>query len=128
MHIHSLLQLLWLTCLTIATSRFEHQVEGLPQPNQRLHLPLKKRQTNNGGGGGSYPVTGVQNAGTPPRLEIRELQKNADMFNIFLLGLARFHATPQKDPLSYYSTSCKCLLTDAPKEKKKKKGVWINRY
>lgn len=111
MHIHSLLQLLWLTCLTIATSRFEHQVEELPQPDQQLHLPLKKRQTNNGGGGGggSYPVTGVQNAGTPPRLEIRELQKNADMFNIFLLGLARFHATPQKDPLSYYSTSCKCL-------------------
>jgi flagellar biosynthesis/type III secretory pathway M-ring protein FliF/YscJ len=52
----------------------------------------------------------VQNAGTPARLEIRELQKKPNMLNIFLLGLARFHATPQEEKNSYYQLCCKCII------------------
>lgn len=37
-----------------------------------------------------------------PRLEIRELEKNADQWNIYLLGLRRFQNADQRDKLSYY--------------------------
>lgn len=88
--------LLWLICLTGATSHYNHEIEEL-SPRKLPTLPKRQdvRSTH-------FPVTGVQNSGTPARLEIRQLQQRADLFNIFLLGLARFHATPQDDKLSYY--------------------------
>lgn len=111
MHIHSLMQhaalFPWLTCLTVATPLHEHQIHGLLQPDQQL--PQKKRQVNSG----SYLVTGVQDAGIAPRPEIRQLQKSSDMLNIFLLGLARFHATPQDDEHSYYQICGKYFLPKA---------------
>jgi len=40
-----------------------------------------------------------------PRLEIRELQKNEDQFNLYLLALESFMAKPKTDPRSYYQIS-----------------------
>jgi hypothetical protein len=52
-----------------------------------------------------YPVLGVRGLGVDgphPRLEIRELERNKDQLNVYLLGLQRLQNTPQSDPLSYY--------------------------
>ena len=75
-------------------------------PNGRSSGPssapeLAKRQM------GNYRVTGVQvapyaNVSLPSRLEIRELQKNADQWNLYLLGLERFQSTEQDEMLSWY--------------------------
>ena len=46
-------------------------------------------------------VRGAQ-GGLQPRLEIRNLAQNADQWNIFLLGLARFQAMEISETLSYY--------------------------
>ena len=39
------------------------------------------------------------------RLEIRELQKNADQWNLYLLGMERFKAKDKNDKLSYYAVA-----------------------
>ena len=52
-----------------------------------------------------YPVLGVRGYGlnnTAPRLEIRELQRNPDLFNLYLLGIQRWQNTSQDDKLSYF--------------------------
>ncbi|KAF2453655.1 hypothetical protein BDY21DRAFT_292685 [Lineolata rhizophorae] len=49
-----------------------------------------------------HPVTGRTGHGVHPRLEIRELAKDRDQFNLYLLGLQRFQAMDQNDMLSYY--------------------------
>jgi hypothetical protein len=52
-----------------------------------------------------YPVLGVRGLGvdtTQPRLEIRELERNRDQFNVYLLGLQRLQNISQDDSLSYY--------------------------
>ncbi|OSS44263.1 hypothetical protein B5807_11082 [Epicoccum nigrum] len=52
-----------------------------------------------------YPVLGVRGHGinnTAPRLEIRELQRNPDLFNLYLLGLQRWQNISQDDKLSYF--------------------------
>jgi tyrosinase len=38
----------------------------------------------------------------PLRLEIRELQQNADQWNLYLLGLDAFKKTDETSDLSYY--------------------------
>jgi tyrosinase len=40
--------------------------------------------------------------GQYPRLEIRELKKNADQWNLYLLAMERFQNKPKNDPMSYY--------------------------
>jgi tyrosinase len=35
-------------------------------------------------------------------MEIRDMQKNDDLFNLYLLGLNRFQQVPQDQMLSYY--------------------------
>lgn len=37
-----------------------------------------------------------------PRLEIRQLQQNADQWNLYLLGMERFQGKDKNDKLSYY--------------------------
>lgn len=54
---------------------------------------------------GIYPVLGVRGHGlnnTAPRLEIRELQRNPDLFNLYLLGLQRWQNASQDEKLSYF--------------------------
>lgn len=73
-----------------------HQIEELAPAAASA---IRKRQS------GSVPVTGITQFGVQPRLEIRELEKNADQWNIYLLGLARWQATDQRDKLSYYQVA-----------------------
>ncbi|KAF2196129.1 Di-copper centre-containing protein [Delitschia confertaspora ATCC 74209] len=49
-------------------------------------------------------ITGVTGT-VQPRLEIRDLKKNADQWNLFLLGMQRFMAKPKSDPLSFYQVT-----------------------
>ena len=58
------------------------------------HPDLAKRQS-----GGA--VTGAQ-GGTQPRLEIRQLEANADQWNLFMLAMQAFQNTDHSDPMSWY--------------------------
>ncbi|ORX97281.1 common central domain of tyrosinase-domain-containing protein [Clohesyomyces aquaticus] len=40
-----------------------------------------------------------------PRLEIRDLKKNADQWNLYILGMERFMAKDKNDRLSYYQVA-----------------------
>jgi tyrosinase len=73
---------------------------------------LAKRQ---GGIGPYLAISGVCSTGTVwwgdcdnngrqsyPRLEIRQLQQNADQWNLYLLGMERFMSKDKGDKLSYY--------------------------
>jgi tyrosinase len=76
-----------------------------------INSELAKRQQ----APGFTAITGVCDAGTnndgvcnngrssAPRLEVRELQKNADQWNLYLLGMERFKAKDKNDRLSYYA-------------------------
>ena len=55
--------------------------------------------------GNFYSVVGVQGAGVHSRMEIRELEKNPTMWNLFIQALAAFQDMSQEDKLSYYSIS-----------------------
>ena len=65
----------------------------------------------------SFSITGVQDGrgqdgSVPIRMEIREMQKNADLWNLYILGLDRLQSVGQKELLSYYQLSgMKLLLT-----------------
>lgn len=59
---------------------------------------------------GIYPVSGIPGQGvntTAPRLEIRELQRIPDLFNVYLLGLQRWQNTSQDDKFSYFQIAGK---------------------
>ncbi|CAI6332791.1 unnamed protein product [Periconia digitata] len=53
------------------------------------------------GPGSYYPITGAT-GGVFPRLEIRELEKTGEMWNLFLLAMTDFQAIDQKVIDSYY--------------------------
>lgn len=91
---HVRLALLVLQCAAIALASplLKHQVYNAALPG----TGLQRRQTE------TVVVTGITTFGTQPRLEIRQLQKNADQWNIFLLGMKRFQETDQSDMNSYY--------------------------
>ncbi|KAF2877846.1 hypothetical protein BDV95DRAFT_479733 [Massariosphaeria phaeospora] len=78
-------------CTPVGRGSLEHDVEDL--------LAINKRQ------GGVFSVLGVVGLGDKtvhPRLEIRELEKNADQWNVYLLGMYRFQNMNQGNKLSYY--------------------------
>ncbi len=85
----SIFQLLFLTLLASASPLFKHAIEDVPVWLDRRQLP-------------TVSVTGIKAFGIQPRLELRQLQKNHDQWNIFLLGLARFQQTDQSNLTSYY--------------------------
>jgi hypothetical protein len=77
-----------------------------------------------------YPVLGVRGLGvgtTHPRLEIRELERNKDQLNVYLLGLQRLQNMAQNDKLSYYQiagtlhTHLKCC---SPREADQFRNSW----
>jgi tyrosinase len=43
-----------------------------------------------------------------PRLEIRELQRRPDEFNVYMLGLRGFQNTSQDDKVSYFQIAGMC--------------------
>lgn len=49
-----------------------------------------------------FSVVGVQGCGVQPRLELRDLEKDAELWNMFLLSMARFQAMDQNQKISYY--------------------------
>jgi tyrosinase len=59
-------------------------------------------------------VTGLAGQSIQPRLEIRELQQNADMWNVYLLGLTRLQQVDQNDFLSHFQLAGSWLLTFIP--------------
>lgn len=75
-----------------ASPLLRHEIEEIAEAPQSLH----RRQ------GSFTPVTGIQEFGVQPRLEIRQLEANTDQWNLYLLGLARFQAVNQTDKLSWY--------------------------
>ncbi|KAK6385189.1 hypothetical protein LTR65_009590 [Meristemomyces frigidus] len=79
--------------LATAAPLLVHQVEELAAPQAPT---LQRRQ------GAFTSVTGITEFGIQPRLEIRQLEQNADQWNIYLLGLARFQAMNQTEKMSYY--------------------------
>ncbi|SMQ51746.1 unnamed protein product [Zymoseptoria tritici ST99CH_3D7] len=87
----------WLFDPANSSPLLSHQLETLAGPTS---TPLRRQSS--GDGNGTFAITGITDFGTQPRLEIRELEKNRDAWNIYLLGLERFKAAPQDDKLSYY--------------------------
>ena len=74
----------------------KHVVEG-------LHTKRTPQTADNGGSFFAVlGVAGVAGASVHPRLEIRQLEQNADQWNVYLLGLNRFQQMNQTDLLSYY--------------------------
>ncbi|KAH8725083.1 common central domain of tyrosinase-domain-containing protein [Phaeosphaeriaceae sp. PMI808] len=49
-----------------------------------------------------FSVVGVQGTGVHPRQDLRELEKDAETWNMFLQALARFQAMDQSEKISYY--------------------------
>lgn len=81
--------------LTAASPLMKHEVEELPS---LIQPDLERRQSS-----GPYTaVTGVTGFGSQPRLEIRQLEKNVDQFNLYILGLDRFMKADESQKLSYY--------------------------
>lgn len=60
--------------------------------------------------GGFYPINGPEVGGVQPRLEIRDVQSNPEMFNLFILATKRFQDMKQTDKLSYFQISGMCEL------------------
>ena len=77
------------------------------QQNKHVAEDLHTKRTPQTAGDGGPPfsvlgVAGVAGASVHPRLEIRQLEQNADQWNVYLLGLNRFQQMNQTDLLSYY--------------------------
>lgn len=85
------------TAATVPTL-LKHQIEELTRRDdgERMLIP---RQSNSSG---FTVVTGIQGTSPQPRLEIRQLEKNVDQWNIYLLGMNRFMRTNETEKLSYY--------------------------
>lgn len=90
------LALLILQCaaIAIASPLLRHEVNNAATGPSGADLQRRQSET--------VIVTGIKTFGIQPRLEIRQLQKNADQWNIFLLGMKRFQETDQSDMNSYY--------------------------
>jgi tyrosinase len=84
----------------------KHQTEEIASHNDHAEQWLTRRQTSANSSGYTV-VTGIQGTGVQPRLEIRQLEKNADQWNVFLLGLNRFMRSNQSEKLSYYQVAGK---------------------
>lgn len=71
----------------------QHQVDELRELRKSANL-LGRRQSSNTN---FTIVQGVQDTSPQPRLEMRELEKNADQWNIFMLGLNRWMKTNESE-------------------------------
>lgn len=49
-----------------------------------------------------FSVVGVQGTGVHSRQELRELQQDSELWNMFILAFVRFQAMSQDDKTSYY--------------------------
>jgi hypothetical protein len=80
---------------------------------------LSKRQastTSSFSNSSNYVITGAMggtgpDGGVPQRLEIRELQKNEDLWTLYILGLDMMQWTDQTDKLSWYQIAGMCCTS-----------------
>ena len=79
----------------LASPLLRHEVEEV---STDLSHGLRRRQASDG----TVAINGIQAYGIQPRLEVRQLEQNADQWNIFLLGLRLFQMTDQTNQTSYY--------------------------
>ncbi|EMD68922.1 hypothetical protein COCSADRAFT_33785 [Bipolaris sorokiniana ND90Pr] len=82
--------------------RHLQEIEGELQKRQsRGPIPIKGACSN------GYASNGDCNGGSSaaPRLEIRDLARDAEAWNLYLLGMERFMAKDKRDVLSYYQVS-----------------------
>jgi len=84
----------------------KHQIEELARNEDDAEQLLNRRQASANSSGYTV-VTGIQGTGTQLRLEIRQLEKNPDQWNIYLLGMNRFMRSNQSEKLSYYQVAGK---------------------
>jgi hypothetical protein len=54
-----------------------------------------------------FSVIGVQGTGVHPRQELRELEKDTELWNIFLQAFTRFQGMSQDEKISYYQIAGK---------------------
>jgi hypothetical protein len=52
-----------------------------------------------------FSVVGVQGTGVLPRQELRELEKDTELWNIFIQAFARFQAMDQSQKTSFYQVA-----------------------
>ncbi|KAK3724436.1 hypothetical protein LTR37_001060 [Vermiconidia calcicola] len=90
----SALCLLQLIPFTLGSPVLKPELELELEDLERTYY-LERRQDE------TVTVTGMR-FGVQPRLEVRQLEANADQWNIFLLGMRRFQQTDQSDATSYY--------------------------
>ncbi|KAF1983552.1 Di-copper centre-containing protein [Aulographum hederae CBS 113979] len=88
-----------LVIITLSSSASASPVESRSPDDGRDSLLEAKRSLEKRA---SIPVTGAKSGGIQPRLEIRQLMRNADQWNMYLLGLDRMQKMPQNDQFSYY--------------------------
>lgn len=53
------------------------------------------------------PITGIDDGSILARPNIYDMEKDADLWNIYILGLLQMQDKNQRDPLSYYRIACK---------------------
>lgn len=107
-HFLALLACCYLVSGAAVSPLLKHQIEEFARRDDDQLLDRRQSSTNTSG---FTVVTGIQGLGVQPRLEIRELEKNADQWNIFLLGMDRFMRSNQSEKLSYYQVAGKLRCT-----------------
>jgi hypothetical protein len=63
-----------------------------------------------------------------PRLEIRELERRSDEFNVFLLGLQRFQSVSQDNMLSYFQVAGNDLPSTSRPYLRHSNSLTMSRY
>jgi tyrosinase len=86
----------------LAASLLSILVHGSPLKSVDSEL-MEKRQ----GPGSYYAITGAT-GGVHPRLEIRELEKTGEMWNLYLLAMRDFQAIDQNVIDSWYQIAGMC--------------------
>jgi tyrosinase len=54
-----------------------------------------------------FSVVGVQGTGVHPRQELRDLQQDKELWNLFILAFYRFQAMDQDEKISYFQIAGK---------------------
>lgn len=83
--------------LFLSTLLFASMVFGVPLQDQQ-DSQFDKRAS-------FIAIKGLQSSGTHTRLEIRQLQKNTQQWNLYVLALNRFKGMSQTDKQSYYQVA-----------------------
>jgi tyrosinase len=105
---HPLLLLLILLAFNAHGGAIRHRLPQITGDiSTRLGSARKRQQPS------TIAVTGPPaRFGTQTRPEIRQLQQQADAWNLYLLGLQRFQQMNQSDPLSWYQVAGNCDFCD----------------